>query len=288
MIEGNLLKFNYYRFTCLEDLLKFLYENPDSKLLAGGTDLIVQMRSKKIKPDKIVDISRVSELRYIEEDKDSIKIGALTTIEELKNSVIIKKWAPPLWTAVKDFATWQVRNIATIGGNICNASPAADTAPPLIVLRSKLRLRDLKGQRLVKVEEFFKGPGETIIKDGEVLTEVVIPKYEEGWRFSFIKLGKRVSHILSIVNVAVGLKRAEGKIQDIIVALGSVAPTPIRSRSVEEYLKDREATYENIDRASLEVVKDIKPISDVRASAEYRVEMSKVLVRRALRECLTS
>ncbi|MEN2974320.1 MAG: xanthine dehydrogenase family protein subunit M [Candidatus Caldarchaeales archaeon] len=279
-------KIDYYMFTELEDALRFLDMNPDSKILSGGTDLVVQMRSGKTKIRKIVDISRINDLKYIREDRDSIKIGPLTTIEELKNSLIIEKWAPPLWRAAKEFGTWHVRNIATIGGNICNASPAADTVPPLITLKSSLVLTSIRDKRKILVEDFFRGPGETVIEGREILTEIVIPKLDGEWSFSFIKLGKRMGHILSIVSVAAGLMIDDERIEDVIVSLGSVAPTPIRSKSVEEYLKGRRASIENIDEASLQVVKDVKPISDVRASAEYRIEMSKVLVRRALRECL--
>jgi len=279
-------RIEYYRFETLNEALRFLRNNPDSKIIAGGTDLVIQLRSRKVEAKKLLDISRISELRYVQEESEYVRIGALTTIEELKNSGIIKAYAQPLWIAVNNFAVWQVRNTATIGGNICNASPAADTAPPLIVLEAKLKLQNVDRGREVKVEEFFKGPGETIIEKDEILTEIVIPKKDSSWRYSFIKLGKRYSHILSIVSVAVGLKIDDNKIEDVIVALGSVAPTPVRARSVEEYLRERQATSKLIEEASREIVKDIKPISDVRASAEYRIEMSKVLVRRALSECL--
>jgi len=279
-------KIEYYRFETLNEELRFLRNNPDSKIIAGGTDLVIQLRSKKVEARKLIDISRISELRYIQDESEYVRIGASTTIEELKNSEIIKVYAQPLWMAVNNFAVWQVRNTATIGGNICNASPAADTVPPLIVLEAKLKLQNIDRGRKVKVEEFFKGAGETLIEKDEILTEIVIPKKDSGWRYSFIKLGKRHSHILSIVCVAVGLKIDDSKIEDVIVALGSVAPTPVRAKSVEEYLRERQATSKLIEEASREVVKDIKPISDVRASAEYRIEMSKVLVRRALNECL--
>ena len=279
-------KIEFYKFVNLNEALRFLRNNPDCKVLAGGTDLTVQLRSGKIRAKKIVDISRIDELRYVRDEDGFIKIGALTTIEELKNNKVIKVYAPPLSAALHDFAVWQVRNIATIGGNICNASPAADTVPPLIVLEAKLKLNNIDGERQVKIEEFFKGPGETIIREDELLTEIIIPKKDSSWRYNFIKLGKRLSHILSIVNVAVGLKIQNGKIEDVIIALGSVAPTPIRARSVEEQLRKREAIIENIEEASEKVVNDIKPISDVRASAEYRIEMSKVLVKKALHECI--
>lgn len=279
-------KIEYYRFKDLREVLEFLYGNPGSKVMSGGTDLVVQLRSGKVKARKIVDISGLSGLRYIVEDERHVRIGALTTIEDLKNNPIVMRWAPPLWSASRSFATWQVRNMATIGGNLCNASPAADTAPPLIVLKSSIKLVSLETERTMMVEEFFKGPGETAAREFELLTEVMIPKHADGWRFSFHKLGRRMSHVLSIVSVAAGLRLEGGKIADVVVALGSVAPTPVRSRSVENYLRGREASEENIEKASFEVVKDIKPISDVRASADYRTEMSKVLVKRALRECL--
>jgi len=279
-------KVEYYRFKTLDDALRFLRQYPDSKILAGGTDLIVQLRSGKTTARRIIDISGINGLSYIRDEDRYIKIGALITIEELKNNEIIREHAQPLWMAANNFAVWQIRNIATIGGNICNASPAADTVPPLIVLDARLRLQNVDRQREIKVKEFFKGPGETVIEKDEILTEIVIPKRDNGWRYSFIKLGKRHSHILSIVNVAVGLRTDKDMIEDVIVALGSVAPTPVRARSVEDYLKNHRITRTTLEEASQKVVKDIKPISDIRASAEYRIEMSKILVRRALNECL--
>ncbi|MEM3398397.1 MAG: xanthine dehydrogenase family protein subunit M [Nitrososphaerota archaeon] len=279
-------KVEYYRFKALDDALRFLRQYPGSKILAGGTDLVVQLRSGKTAARKLVDISGIDELRYIRDEDGYIRIGALTTIEELKNSETVRDHAQLLWKAANNFAVWQIRNIATIGGNICNASPAADTVPPLIVLDARLRLQNVDRQREIKVEEFFKGPGETVMEKDEILTEIVIPKKDSGWRYSFIKLGKRHSHILSIVNVAVGLKTYKDMIEDVIVALGSVAPTPVRARSVEDYLKNHRITRTTLEEASQQVVKDIKPISDIRASAEYRIEMSKILVRRALNECL--
>lgn len=279
-------RIEYYRSTTLDDALRFLREYPDSKIIAGGTDLVIQLRSGKIKVRRILDISGINGLRYIRDDGGQVKIGALTTIEELKNSDIIRNYAQPLWKAVNNFAVWQIRNTATIGGNICNASPAADTVPPLIVLEARLKLQNIDRQREVRVEEFFKAPGETIIEKDEILTEVAIPKKDCGWRYSFIKLGKRLSHILSIVNVAVGLKTNKDRIEDVIIALGSVAPTPVRARNVEEYLKKHHIKRETLEEASQLVVKDIKPISDVRASEEYRIEMTKILVKKALNECL--
>lgn len=280
-------RINYQKFTKLDDALKFLKEKGyEAKIIAGGTDLVVQLRARKLLPKYLVDIQSIGELHFIEETSSSLRIGALTTIEEMRRNEAVRKWAPPLWESAQVFATWQVRNIGTIGGNLCNASPAADTAPPLLVLGAEVRLKSMDDERRVPLEEFFTGPGETVMRPDELLTEVVVPKSGDGWGYGFEKLGRRLSHILSIVSASAAVRIENDKIKEVKVALGSVAPTPVRAKTVEKVLRGSTPSEETIQAASEQVVKDIKPISDVRASAEYRLEMSKILTRRVLLKAL--
>ncbi len=276
----------YRRFTRLEDALRFLSERPDAKVVAGGTDLVVQMRMGKLKPAAVADIRGIRELRGIRDSGDYLEIGALTTIEEVRESSLVKRFAPPLWEAAQEFATWQIRNMGTVGGNLCNASPAADTAPPLIVLDAKVRTANPGGGRTMHLEEFFKGPGETVLERGELLTHILIPKPGDSAGYSFQRLGRRTAHILSIVSAAAAVGVEDGRISWVRVALGSVAPTPVRARSVEGELIGKAPRSETIRSASEKVLNDIKPISDVRASAEYRRAMSIVLVRRVLEKAV--
>ncbi len=278
-------RFNYYRVTSLNEALKLVNELEDFKVVAGGTDLVMDLKIKRYLPKNIIDISRVKELDYIVDEGDRIRIGALTRLQEIVDSPIIREKAYVLVEAVNQMASWQIRNIATIGGNLCNASPAADTAPPLYVLNAELKLISVEGERIVPVTKFFHGPRKTELKKNELLAEIIIP-VEKDAGASAIKLGRRNAFTLSIVAVATLVKVSDNKFTDVRVALNSVAPTPIRAPSVEKALIGKEASLEAVEEASELVVNDIKPISDVRASADYRREMSIVLTRDSLLKSL--
>ncbi len=273
--------FNYYRVETLDEALELIDKLDDFKVIAGGTDLVMDLRIGRYKPRNIVDISNIRELDYIVDEGDKIRIGALTRLQEILESPIVKTKAPVLAEAIYQMASWQIRNIATIGGNLCNASPAADTAPPLMVLEAQLKLASKTGTRTVPITEFFLGPRKTVLKKNELLTEIIIP-YEKDVGTSMIKLGRRNSFTLSVVAVAALVKVEDNKFKDVRVALNSVAPTPVRAKSVEKSLIGKEVTLENIEEAAKLVVNDISPISDVRASAEYRKEMSIILTRDSL------
>ncbi len=278
-------RFNYYRVTSLEEALKLVNELEDFKVVAGGTDLVMDLKIKRYLPKNIIDISRVKELDYIVDDGDRIRIGALTRLQEIVDSPIIKEKAYVLAEAVNQMASWQIRNIATIGGNLCNASPAADTAPPLYVLNAELKLVSVEGERIVPVTKFFHGPRKTELRRNELLAEIILP-VEKDAGASAIKLGRRTAFTLSIVAVATLVKVKDNRFTDVRVALNSVAPTPVRAPSVEKALTGREVSLEAVEEAAKLVVNDIKPISDVRASADYRREMSVVLTRDSLLKSL--
>ncbi len=276
--------FEYTAFKELDKALDFLAEHEKVKPLAGGTDLVVQMRAGKIVPQHVADIEEISDLRYIQEEDGILKIGSLTKIEDLRRSQTVRRYAPSLWLAAQNFATWQVRNAATLGGNLSNASPAADTATPLMALGAKAVLKSKKGERIILLDDFFKGPGMTSMRPDELLVEVMVPKEEA--KHNFLNLGKRATHILSIVNVALMIKLDGELVKDIRIALGSVAPTPVRARSVEDALKGKAISPSLAREAASKVVKDISPITDVRATKEYREEMSNVLTFRAIKEVM--
>lgn len=276
--------FEYVSFEELQNALRFLDEHGNAKVLGGGTDILVQLRDRKFKPKYLVDLSRIGELRGIKDIGENIYIGSMTLMRELEESHLLTEHVGLIVEAAKAFGFWQLKNIATIGGNLCNASPASDMASTLISLSAKVRLLSSSGERIIPIEEFFLGLGKTVLSPGEILAGIIIPKDELA--FAFMKLGKRAAHILSIVNVAVSLKVEDGECKMARVALGSVAPIPIRAREVENKLKGRNLSEDVIQEASKLVLQDIAPISDVRASAEYRKEMSVVMVRRAIKEAL--
>ena len=278
-------QFKYYKPQALDEALKLLNELDEAKVIAGGTDLLIDMRIGRYRPKNIIDINDLNELKYIVDDGNWIRIGALTRLQELIDSEIVREKLPILYEAVYHMASWQIRNMATIGGNLCNASPAADTAPPLMVLEAKLRVINIEGERTIDIREFFLGPRKTVLKRNELLKEIIVPVYKD-YGYSYMKLGRRNSFTLSIVSVASLLKVEDNVFSDVRIALNSIAPTPIRAFSVEKYLVGRKVAIDSIKAASKLVAKDISPITDIRATAEYRRDMAIVLTYDALKVAL--
>jgi len=280
-------KLNYHKPRSLDEALKLLNELEDAKVIAGGTDLIVDIKTGGIKPPKnLVDITFIDELKHIHVDSKSIRIGAATTLQEILESNVLKEQIPVLVEAVSSMGSWHLRNMATIGGNLCNASPAADTAPPLLVLNAEVKLNSVDGERTVPLMKFFTGPKQTVLKPNELMTEIIIPKPPENSGMKFIKLGRRNAHTLSIVAVAALVKVEDERFGDVRIALNAVAPTPIRALKTEKALIGENVSIEVIEEKVKLVAEEVNPITDVRASAEYRREMSVVLTRDAIIESL--
>jgi len=276
----------YHRPTELEQVLKFLSELKEGcKIIAGGTDLVPAVRAGRVSLSAhthLIDISSINELSYILKDDGMIRIGAGTGLSDIVMSTVIKEHAPVLADAVNHMASLQIRNLGTIGGNLCNASPAADTALPLLVLDAEVKVRSLDKQRSVPLPEFFVGPGKTTLTPGEILTEVQISLTKTAGSSCFIKLGRRNAFTLSIVAVATLVKLKNGIFDDIRIALGAVAPTPIRALRAEEHLTGEKVSKPVIDGGAKVVTSEVATISDVRASAEYRRDMSYILTNRAI------
>lgn len=280
--------FDYVKATNIENALEILRrEGNGVHLLAGGTNLLVDVRAGRAKPRLLVDTSELQELRFIAEENGAIKIGPGMCHTEIANSPLLQKEAPVLVAASRQMGGPQTRNQGTIGGNIADASPAADTVPSLLVLGARLKIRSATATREVAIEDFFTGPGQTVLKKDEMIVEIWFPKVN-GRKGAFIKLGRRNALAISVVSVATLTKiNPQSKVfEEARVALGAVAPTPTRARSVETALMGRPATEETIRQAAEAALKDIKPISDIRASAEYRTIVTPVLVRRALEQVI--
>jgi carbon-monoxide dehydrogenase medium subunit len=272
---------NYVAPSSLKEALHLLKKyKGKARVLAGGTDLIPKLKKRMIKAEVVIDLNRIPGLSGIRMQKDGLHIGALTRLAEIKESRLVREKAPVLFQAIGVMASPPIRNRGTLAGNLCTASPAADTAPPLLVLNASVRLQNTDGKRVVPLSEFFRGPQDTVRRADEMLTEVIVP-VQKG-RSAFLKLGRRKAFTLSVVSVAAFARVRGGKFEDLRLALGAVAPTPIRSRKVEEALQGKEANEENIARAAELVKEEVKPIGDVRASEEYRREMSSVFTRRVL------
>jgi len=221
-------------------------------------------------------------LSFIEVRDDHLHLGALTRLNVIKASPMVQQKAQLLADAIGSLASYPIRNRATIGGNLCSASPSADTAPPLLVLNASVILESPEGKRTVALSEFFTGPGQTIRKRDEVLRELKIP-CREG-RSAFLKLGRRKGFTLSIASAAAFGVIRDGKFEDIDVAVGAVAPTPIRSQKIKEALKGAQVGIEGIEKASKLLQDEVNPITDVRASAAYRREMVSLLTKRVLKK----
>jgi carbon-monoxide dehydrogenase medium subunit len=253
------------------------------RFVAGGTDLVVQAdRSTRF----LVDITRLG-LNYIRRNGGGWLIGATTTMAELESSPPIRKLAGGILAkAAATCGSAQNRNMATVGGNLANASPAADTATPLLALDAVVVTAGARTRRKTPLTDFFTGPHKTNL-NGSLLVEIQIPALSGGGRagWSFQKLGRTESDI-AVVNVAAGLQvDGRGSIKRARIALGAAAPTPMRAVQAENLLTGQKLTGRLIDEAADEAAREASPISDVRASAEYRREMCRVLARRALREC---
>ncbi len=259
------------------------------KLIAGGTDLIPAIRRGALSPDfsHWVDLRSIKELGYIRQEDSLICIGAVTRLADIEASPIIRKDVPHLAEAVGQIGSLQIRSQGTIGGNLSNASPAADTAPPLLTLEAKILLKSIDRQRVVLLDQFFLGPGKTVLSVGEILAEIQIPIPRAEERYCFLKLGRRNAFTLAIVSVATRLKIQNGVFQGVRIALGAVAPVPIRVPKAEGFLTGQRVSEPTITNGARIASDEVQPISDVRASAAYRKDMSYVLTRRAILSCMT-
>jgi len=276
------VRFEYHAPASLEAAVELLSAyGGGASLLAGGTDLLVKMKQRLVEPGHVINVKNIGALTRIEDGADGLRIGAATRLRTIERSELVRGKLPLLHEAVSSIGSVQVRNMATLGGNLCNASPAADSAVALMALDAEAWIMGPDGARTVSLEEFFLGPGLTALRPDEILVEVSTPYLPEVAGTSFIKLGRR-SLDLATINVAVVLELAGGVVTDCRIALGSVAPTPVRMRRAEEFLRGKELTSGAMEAAAEMASEDIRPIDDVRATAEYRREASKALTRDAL------
>lgn len=268
--------------TELDEALEAL-RGGDATVLAGGTDLMVQTSEGRIPFQKrLVNIRRIDELRGISEREGRIRIGALTTMTDLLNDPVIREKAPLLREMADHFASNQIRNAATIGGNICNASPAGDSLPPLLVLDADVELASVDGFHTVPLGEFFTGPGRTVREANELVTGVSFATPGREMFGVFIKSGPRPALEISTVSMALSAERDNKVLHNVRVAMGAVAPTPIRAWSMEECLEGKSLDAATIEKAVELALADAAPIDDVRASAWYRNHLVGVFARRLL------
>lgn len=271
--------------TLVEASLLLKENGPGGRFLAGGTDLVIAMKEKGLLPKYIVDLKRVPGLSGIRENKDkSITIGALTTMYEIETSPLIKKKFPFLAQSAAEVGSIQIRNRATIGGNMANATPSADTAPALIALAATAKVAGAGAEWTLPLQDFFKGPGQNAMNADEILTEVTIPKTAANLVGEYIKFSPREMMDLAYVGVAVAYNYAkkDRTCTNVRIVLGAVAPTPIRAWRAEAALEGQVLSEAAAAKAGEIAAAEAKPISDVRSSADYRRAMVGAMTKRAL------
>jgi len=274
-----LKEFEYLKPDSIEETISILSQyGQKAQILNGGTDLIVGMRDRIIQPEYLVDIKAIPQLDRITYNKqDGLNIGATVTLNEISNSKIVQTNYPILAKACKTVGSYQVRNRATLAGNICNASPAADTAPPLLVLEAKVNIISLVGEKMIPINQFFTGVKKNVLKKGEFVTSVTVPPIKDKWTGVYLKQGRKKDVDLATVGVAVVCIRDE-----VRIALGAVAPVPIRAFKTEELLKGKAIDEPLLEKIVKSALAEVSPISDIRSSKEYREEIIKILLKRAI------
>ncbi len=283
-------KFEYHEPSTLEELLRLMSElGGNARLLAGGTDLLVKMKLKVDRPAHVISISRVPGLdQIIPRNGHAVTIGPAVSAADLARHELIRDRFTPLAVAAGRLGAPTIRNRATIGGNLVNARPAADFPPACMVLDTQLKLKSASGERDVSVNEFFRGPGETVIEPHELLVSLHMETPPPWTGGAYIKLGARKALEISMVNVAtlLTLESPDGPIVDARIALGAVAPTPVRAYAAEQLLIGEHPSDELFQRAGEVGVGLCSPITDHRGTMEYRCMMIEVLTKRALGSAL--
>jgi carbon-monoxide dehydrogenase medium subunit len=267
-----MVSFDYIKPTSLNDLINYVSQaRLEGAILAGGTDLLVKIRSGLITKRVLFDISGLKEISGIADEGDELRIGAAVRMQEIADSNVVQDSLPFLCMAASQMGSPQIRNRATVGGNISSASPCADSVPPLMAAGAKLKLRSQNGEREVSLENFMKDAGQTSIRDHEVLTDVIVPKLGLGCRSHFFKIGRRKALAISVINLAGWLKTdPTGVVKDVKIVLGSVAPTAFRAKGAEAVLKGKIATRAIIQKAAKKAAEESRPISDIRGSEKER------------------
>jgi len=279
-------EFDYVRPQNLDELTVALRQK-GSRIIAGGTDIIPQIRRNLLSASFLIDVSGIEALRFIEEESGWIKIGAMTTHQEIMNAPVLQKHNPALVAAAASVGCDQTRNRGTLGGNIANASPAGDLIPPLMAFDAEIVLKRSRESRTLSLNQFIVGPGKTQLQVDEFIHSVNFAELPGAWGASFLKLGKRNGMAISVVNAAaVLILDSKGKVEQARIALGSVAPIVLRCSEAEAFIVGKLPTDEIVLQTANLCVQTISPISDVRASAAYRRMAAVVLARRALAQAL--
>lgn len=272
----------------INDALELLIENPELKIIAGGTDVLIKLHHKNIKDVELLSLRKISNLDKITMLEDeSIEIGAMVSFGQIFRDTIVEKHIKVLSEAAVSMGGPQVRNMATIGGNVCNGAVSADSAPALFSLNSKVRLVSKNKERIIPIEEFYLGPGRVDIKSDEILISLIIEKKDyENLIGNYTKFSNRKAMDIAMVSVCVVASIENNKFSDLRIALGVAAPTPIRCKEAEDYAKGLDITEENIEEIACMTVKSSKSRNSWRASKDFREHLIKELTKRAIEKII--
>ena len=277
-------RFEYYKPRSLSEAWELKEKVRDARFIAGGTDVMVGIKNGELSPSALISLRSIPALDSIEIN-GGIRIGALTTISDLIRHSALRDNYPVVVEAAKRLGSVQIRNVATIGGNLCNSSPCADMALPLLVLEAKVRLQTAKESREMPLNEFFKGPGKTCLTSDEILTDILLGPSRQNSKATFLKKG-RVKMDLAIASVALLLEMEGKRCSKARLAAGSVAPVPLRLLKVEALLEGTTISKELLAKAQQLAAENVAPITDIRATKEYRQEIVGIYVKRALKKVL--
>jgi aerobic carbon-monoxide dehydrogenase medium subunit len=278
--------FEYLEPKSLQQALEWLNTHRGrARVLAGGTDLYLRLRKGVFLPDYVIDLKRVPGLDYITPNGGGVQIGPTTLHDEVARSSLIQQLYPALAEAAFWVGSVQTRNRGTVVGNLCNASPAADTAPALLSYGAQVKIASTEGERTIPLEEFFVGPGKTALQDNELVAEVILPAPQPHSGAAFFRRTRTAMDIAVVCGAAM-LQLSNGSCGNARIALGAVGPIPLRATRAEAALQGQMLTDQVIEEASRLASEEARPIDDVRSTAEYRREMVRVLTRRGLRQAL--
>ena len=285
-----MIDFEYHAPTSLDQVFDLLEQyGDDSRVMAGGTALVIQMKQRLSQPGHVIGMRRVGSLNAIESTPEGLKIGALCTQHQIVSSEMVAKELPLIADTFRKVATPRIRNMATIGGGLVNGDPNQDPPPSLIALGASAVMTSKSGERVVPLEEFFIDYYETDVQPGEILTSVLVPHAPAGSGSVYLKFLPRTADDYGTVNVAaVVSKEPDGTCKDVRIVLGAAGVTPIRAKDAEDALRGKPLTDENI-RAAAALVKDaVDPLEDFRGSAEYKTDMAEVFARRAVEQAMAA
>ena len=283
-----LYRFEYHRAHSVEDALLQLSEHPNSEPLAGCTNTLVDARARRRMPQVVVDINSLQDLRYARRENGVVRLGARTTLTDCLRLPFFEAQAPVLKNMAAEFAGELIRNRATLAGNIAYASPAADVVPPLLALDAQVTLISTRrGVRIMPLTDFITGPRKTILSQDELISEISFPVPDGEVRSGYFKFALRRAMAISLVSGAVVLVMNDGRIRQARIALGAVAPKPYRVTGAEKLLEGQAPVMDLVREAARMAADSTDPIDDIRASANYRREMTQVMMRRIIEKALS-